>query len=178
MEYLSSVTPATPELNHLYNRLRIRAQRKFLPQAQTRYEDALASAVQDGFLIFLRKQRTTEQQIRNPEAFAFEIIKRTFWDYRRRAQRRDVPQDPAELTPYDLYPRPRFANGDSLFASLPEPYLWHWYQKLSSADQQLIDLRCLGYGHREIAQLLQMSYGNVRNKFSNLIKAAKEHTQP
>lgn len=174
MENLLSALSVGPELVNLYDRLRVRASRQLLQGREVHQEDALANALQDGFLIFLRKLRTSTQVIRNPEVFAFEIIKRTFWDYRRRAIRREIPQDPAELIPRDIYYRPRFADGSSLFASLPEEHLWHWYQCLPELDQQLIDLRCLGYKDQEIAHLLHLSHGGVRNKFSKLIKAAKD----
>lgn len=174
MDYLSSSFPEGPEINDLYERLRQQAFRKLLRTRHSALEDALASAVQDGFMIFLRKLQTADLEVQRPEAFAFEIIKRTFWDYRRRAQRCEFPQDPAELIPSDLYHRPRFADGDALFGSLPESFLLHWYQRLPAADQQLLDLRCQGYQDQEIADLLQRSHGGVRNRFSKLLDEARK----
>lgn len=176
METLSSTLPAGPELNLLYERLRRKAARLVRSHRNPHFQDAFDSAMQDGFLIFLRKLRTSDLPVKHPEAFALEIIKRTFWDYRRRAQRRELPHDPADLspTPFDFNYRPRYADGNTLFASLPEPFLWDWYQRLLPFDQRLIDLRCLGYQDWEIAKLMDRSYGNIRNRFSKLLAAARE----
>ncbi|MEL7222360.1 MAG: hypothetical protein AAGJ93_13645 [Bacteroidota bacterium] len=173
MEFLLSSFPAGPEINALYQRLRSRAFRQ-LRTNSTAQEDALASAVHDGFIIFLDKLQSADMEVRRPEAFAFEIIKRTYWDYRRRVKKQEISRDPSTILLEEPIPnRQRFANGTALFASLGEPFLFQWYQRLPAEDQQLLDLRCQGYKDHEIAQLLERSHGGIRNRFSKLLNEAR-----
>lgn len=173
MECLSSSFPEGPEINALYQRLHSRAFRQLQTNC-TAQEDALASALHDGFILFLRKLHNSDFEVLRPESFAFEIIKRTYWDYRRRIKRREIPSDPSTILFAEPIPdRQRFANGTTLFASLQEPFLFHWYQQLSTTDQYLLDLRCQGYKDHEIAEQLQRSHGGIRNRFSKLLNEAR-----
>lgn len=174
MEHNSSLSPTPSDWNAFFKHLRQRAHQQLLGRQVAYYlKDALESAVSDGLLIFQQKLACADIQVQCPEAFAFEIVKRTYWDYRRRAQSKQRVQfDQLEVL-QELSQKQRFADGEQLFANLSEPHLWKWYKHLSARDQKMIDLRCQGYYDHEIAVQIGLSHGGVRNCFSKLLSAAR-----
>ncbi|WP_367389038.1 RNA polymerase sigma factor [Lewinella sp. LCG006] len=149
----------------------MKAYRLLLKPHESHLEDALHSAVQDGILIFLDKLSSMTDTIEYPEAFAFEIIKRNYWDKRRKAMRCLNENLLCLITFRD---RQRYLNAEVLFDSLPEPQLLHWFHQLSPRDQRILNLRCQGYQDDEVAAQLGLSYGGVRNIFSRLLTQARE----
>lgn len=174
MEHTSSLFPTESDWNAFFEQLRQMARRQLLgKQTAFHLSDALESAVTDGFLIFRHKLACSDIPVRNPQAFAFEIVKRTYWDYRKRARSSALPEADQLNFLQQLAHRERFANANQLFGSLHDVHLWHWYQGLSARDQKMIDLRCQGYLDHEIAKKIGLSHGGVRNCFSKLLSSAR-----
>lgn len=142
------------------------------PQGSPEYL-AMEDCFSQAFLIFLDKVRSGQYRHRKLDAFALGIVRNCYSDTRKGLRRHAW----AELPPTaDLPDQPPAIplTAESFFESLPGFNLIHWYRSLEALPRRLLCLRCQGYNHREIAEQLSLSPGGVRNRFSHLIREARE----
>lgn len=157
-----------------YYHLRARAFGIFCRQPEGSPEYlAMEDSFSRAFLIFLEKVRSGQYRHHNLDAFALGIVRNCYSDIRKSQRRHDYTGlgSVAEL-PDDAPTLPATAEG--FFESLPVLPLLQWYRSLEELSRRLLCLRCQGYNHREIAELLCLSPGAVRNRFSQLIREARE----
>lgn len=124
------------------------------------------------FLAFLEKARRPQFEPRNLDAFALEVVRRSFLDTLKKERRHSYAELSAAQEPADE-PATVHLTAGSLFEGLPDLLLLHWYFRLEALSRRLLDLRVLGYNHKEIAGQLPLAPGTVRNRFSELVREAK-----
>ena len=135
---------------------------------------AFQEAFNEAFLSLLEKIKSPLFQNQNLNGFAFKIIYGKTKDEldklirNRRYQEFDLQKnDHTETTTY--YP-----TAKDWVENLSESKLADWYHSLSSIDRTIIELRYQDVDHKVIASELQLSIGTIRNKYSKLIREAKE----
>ncbi|GJM35082.1 MAG: hypothetical protein DHS20C18_40830 [Saprospiraceae bacterium] len=132
------------------------------------FEDCFSSA----FLTIIKKVREGIYREGNFQAFAIGVVKNCYRSALRKMRRQawtdleDVPEFP-EVTPYHI------PDAKTCFTELDHPRLWIWFIQLEPAEKQLLDYRIQGYQHDEIAPLVGLAPGTVRNRFAGLVKSAK-----
>jgi RNA polymerase sigma factor (sigma-70 family) len=161
-------------LRHFYEQLQRRVRRYFGSRYKGRDLNILDECFSTAFQTLLEKLRQGEYKQGNLNAYAFTIVKFTFFDARRKAYRGpeltslEVLSDMADET----FPPIRTA-GD-LFDDVAEEGLLDWYLALSRRDQEIMDMRAQGFSHDEIAGRMGLNCGSVRNIFQRLIRQARE----
>lgn len=136
-------------------------------RAHTALQDSLSLA----YMTILGKVRSGAYQSGNFSAFCIEVLKRCWWDERKRAQRHNYGLLPERL-PAPARERP----AGSFKATLDndaEDALLHWVQARPALDRHILELSWQGYNLMEIAEYLGLAYGTTRNRASALRRSAR-----
>ena len=145
------------------------------PRGSTAYlamEDCFSLA----FMTLLEKVRSGGYEHRNLDAFALGIVRNCYSDAQKKMRRHAWGELSTAAEPRDEAPAIHLSAA-SLFDELPEIHLLHWYFGLEQMSQRILDLRAQGYNHYEIAELLPLAPGTVRNRFSRMVREAREVVQ-
>ena len=127
------------------------------------------------FLAFLRKARSPEFEPRNLDAFALEVVRRSFLDTLKKQRRHSWAELSPASEPADK-PAVFHLTAASFFDEQPGFLLIQWYFTLKKDWRRILDLRIQGYNHKEIARELRLAPGAVRNRYSKLAREARQVT--
>lgn len=154
---------------HIYPKAVIMICRCFPGDPKEWLEDCFSTA----FLKFLARIKAADFEPRNLDAYALEVIKRTYLNTRKKHkslvlftdQLPDLPQPVAE---------PPVQNAADLFIRFQQKKLSRWYRQLPPRQRKMLDLRAQGWEYQEIATAVGVSYGVLRNHFSKLLREARK----
>ncbi len=136
---------------------------------------AMEDCFSQAFMTFLHKVQSGQYCHRNLDAYALGIVKYCYSDALKRQGRHPCAELSPAAEPADTPPAAP-PTAESCFEALPDLHLFHWYHDLEELPRRLLDLRCQGYNHHEIAERLPQrpAPGTVRNWFSQLVREARK----
>ena len=155
--------------SHIHPKAVIIIHRIFPADPSDWLEDCFSTA----FLTFLKKIRCPNFQARNIDAYALEIIKRTYFNARKKQKSLAILTDEIPERAH-LSPEPSVKNADELFSNLQQKKLLRWYRQLPPRYRRILDLRTQGWDYKEIAEEVNISHTLLRNHFSKLLREARK----
>ncbi len=132
------------------------------------FEECFSKAV---MTIIAKVQQGTYQD-KNFWSFAIGVVKYAFLEAKRKILRRrwadleTVPEIPDSTLP-------PCATAQQVFERRDHPSLSIWFEQLDACEKTLLDYRVQGYQHDEIAPMLSLASGTVRNRFAKLVRTAQ-----
>lgn len=154
--------------------LQSRAQRVLCRQVMPGSRDAVAfeECFSKAVLTIIQKVRDGDYQDRNFWAFAIGVVKYSYREALRKMRRHqwsDLEEAP-EIPDPTLPPA---TTAQEVFERLDHAFLYRWFEQLNDAEKVLLDYRIQGYQHDEIAPMMSLAAGTVRNRYAGLVRAAK-----
>lgn len=165
-------------IRNFYDRVYRMTYRSLAASYGPQHRETFADCFSQAFLILLRKIRSDAVAPNKLEAFAFGIVRYTFWDAVRRSRRRELPTAPEDLPEVAASGPTQYSSAGEWLATLDHPQLLVWFEGLSDRQQRLLDLRLQGYKLREIAELTGLAHGTLRNVLPELLRRASTSLSP
>ncbi len=161
-------------INSFYARLKTRAFRTFCRHPRgSREHQAMEDCFNEAFLTLLQKVRAGHCQEGKLMNFALGIVHNCYRDTLKKRRRHWWPELSPGLEPAAEEAPAQFRSAAQLFAANGHFQLLHWYRHLPRLSRLILDLRVQGYNNKEIAGLLPLTHGVVRNRYSALLREAK-----
>lgn len=160
-------------VSYFTDRLRERVQRSFQKRYAVWQQSWVEDSVSDSIIILFEKIDKIPDERLSLDNYAFGIAKHTFFGYLRKSAKVDyfatgtLPERAEETTSVHHCISERFMDEGHY-------QHWQWFMKLSLRSQQILNLKAQGYSSKEIAELVGLTSGSVRNEVLKLMNAAKE----
>ena len=157
--------------SYFYNYLRERAFGIFCRHSVGEWQYwAMEECLSKSFMILQNKVQSGVYQNQNLEAFALGIIRNSYWDERRKWQRKafaDISAVQDVVVEDNICDNIRIVDFLEVYDDLR---LIEWGYQLSDRDQHIFNMQLQGYSLKEIAEDIGLSHGSVRNIRSRRIR--------
>ncbi len=173
-EIIAGIKNRNPRIVHYFvKKLSERVKRNFKQRYPAHQHAWIEDSISQCMIILFEKIDKLPEQEQSLENYAFGIVRYTFLHYLRKSSK--VEYRAPEMLPDQVQEQVQaHESAATLFYREGMDRHWLWYQQLSFRNQQILNLKTMGVPSKEIAGMVGLSDGAVRNLISKMMRTAKQ----